>query len=310
MAKSNRRFNSWQLTRHGRGVIDISGQYTILDTTVAKCPICAVVCEQRLTVERAFGTPSKFLWCSHCSGTHHWDRLNKQADKRSTSIQAVYDHVWQWLSRHAEEIFELEVPRMIHKSGGRLGSSRHVKGRPFISQDLHPEFLAYLETPEAIKKAHDVYLVMSRDDYETYLYAAARAFGFSRQQIDDYGILPLGVRRKHKQGKGNTLPPNGVTKRLNRKAIAAFLEALPEQLTRFWGVETARKQITDLASDKTKTLMTDAQADELKKKCDLLCDCGTTIKRGRLNPYNHSEQCGYRQAIIANKTLLSIFEGD
>lgn len=211
-----------------------------VETFYRKCPFCLTKTEHGLYHSHMNGHPSSYQQCHKCGRKHTSRKLNSKPDKRATNIKTRNEQVWGWLRNNLTGIMEYNpVPKfMLYK--GTIGNPRRHKGKSFSIVDLHPEFIKYLQTPEAIKYAHDMFSILWEQDKALYAYIYLRAAGYSYAEIDKSGLVPARLC-KRKNGK---LIQTDSTVIWNQRALNFILEVLPDELTKYWGdIESKRRAI-------------------------------------------------------------------
>lgn len=235
--------------KHGLGVsgTDYDGEM-VLETFTRWCPLCGIVSEHRKILSVLNGKPSTFQQCWLCRGHHSTRRPQDQLsslDSHSISVANVCEHVWQWFGKHIQEIVSVNPGPQIHKKAGILGSPRRNKGKPaYDVESFHPEFIRYLETPQAIKAAHQMMDELFERDRQLYSFIYLKAIGYSYSQIEQaMGIRLLTPPKKKRVGHGGAYQANDRAREWNRKAVSIILDTLPESLIQYWGISKARDAI-------------------------------------------------------------------
>lgn len=157
-------------------------------------------------------------------------------DKKALEIKWRNKEIWEWLSRNIDKIMDYgPIPTFQMRTGGVLGK-RGYKGKPHPDMDLHPEFLRYLETPEFIKLAHEMFKELYQKDRNLYNFTYLRAKGLTYGQIMATGAVSTNLLKggKEKMLVGNLERSRGASG-MNRRALNFILSWLPENLKKSWG---------------------------------------------------------------------------
>lgn len=110
----------------------------------------------------------------------------------SVELKKLSELLFGWLRSHFDEIMSFDPAPQFHFRQGV------AVGRPFTSTEFSREFIAYLETPQSIRRARIELDKVAREDVKVYTYIYLRGLGYSVSDINKIstGILPKLVRPK------------------------------------------------------------------------------------------------------------------
>lgn len=232
-----KRRDDYRITRAGAGA---RFSEIVADTFEGLCPNCQTKCEQQKVEKFApNGKKAYQLRCSNCGFKRfkeYVDRSNYKSPeaKKGRLIQVFQEFLWDWMMEHFEEIMTFQPPHKINLFRGKVGSPRRHKNKPFFSSnELHPDFIKYLDTPEYIKRLSQALKDLGTDDPQTCDFILFRAMGYSFQQMDaeKHFALPLTkpIRKSRSVGHGS-LERTEYSRTLNRRATAFLIASIPEDL--------------------------------------------------------------------------------
>lgn len=238
----------YRLVRHGL----FEHQSTAVELHTMHCPLCKVLCEHNLYHDRDKGRPIEYLQCQRCKGKHHVKYLDtKGPDERSLKIQALNIQMWGWLKNRFEDILTFHIPEKMHVSKGVIGHSKRNKDKPAFNPSwLHPEFMAFLETPEAIMLMRKALDQLYHNDRGLYYFIYLRARGATYNQINEalHGKF-VKSNDKRRVTHGGRTPTDGA-RIMNNRALCFMIDNLPTNLSKHWGMTSTRDALKSGRSSK------------------------------------------------------------
>lgn len=234
--------HDYRTTRAGR-----SGPGELPDTISefqVNCPVCMIQTEHALFQVFVKSRRARLAVCGSCGFKRFWGWIdpnplsNPDDDEKSRKMQALKQSLWGWLANHLDEIFSVSVPRRVYNYSGRLGSPQRNKGKPaFGNVEFAPEFIKYLNTPDAIKSYSEGLMRLARENEELYAFIYFKASGFSYADMSGFFQSPL-VRKTAAKGpgKGGRKTTEKCDKMLTM-ATRYLFELAPDNLRRSFGNE-------------------------------------------------------------------------
>lgn len=241
-----KRRNDYRLTRRGKSIDPSKSTKKVVFTIDRLCSNCQQECQQEKIENYAPNGKMAYQWrCSGCGITRfaeYADRsnYNKPDSRKGRLVQSFQEYLWGWLDEHIEKVLFLELPHKINLFRGKIGFPRRHKGKPvFSSNELHPDFLRYLDTPEYIKRLSKAVKSLEDNDPETFDFIVLRAMGYSFTQIDDANHFPRPLTKPMRSsiiGHGSYERTPYCIK-LNKRATTFLIESIPDDLLNTFGTK-------------------------------------------------------------------------
>ena len=158
----------------------------------------------------------------------------------------VENEIYRWLRINLDKIAKYEeTPTMMKIGRGTIG----VNSGSSWGQELHPDFLAYLDTPEYIRKLSKAMKELKNTDEKLYVYITLRGYGLSNRKIElvsqEYGI-PIHLL-KIRVGRNNT--PSKEYYKLRLLAFEFFLSCLPQDKLEEWNIKIITQDLIEKKDD-------------------------------------------------------------
>lgn len=251
-----KRHNDYRLTRRNLGV-DISKEKDkVVQTFWADCPNCQRRARHSKLEKYTKNMKQTYqLRCDDCGFKRFWgfvDKSNANSPQavKGRLIQGFQEYLWDWVREHIEKIIEFEFPEKINIFRGKMGSPRRHKGKPtYSSDDFHPDFLRYIETPEYIKGLSQALKDLETNDPELFDFFFFRASGLSFKEISKTRHFSEVTKERKGLGHGGTQPTE-YTRMMNRKALFFLVRSIPRDLLETF--ESGRRAIDEILNDTSK----------------------------------------------------------
>lgn len=234
----SKRLHDYRLVRHGL----FEHKSTAIEIHTMHCPLCKALCDHNLYHGKDKGRSMEYLKCQRCKGNHHAKYLDTEGpDERSLKIQALNAQIWGWLKNRFDDIITFHIPEKMHISKGVIGHSKRNKGKPaFNASWLHPEFMAFLETSEAITLMRQVLNQLYHNDRELYYFIYLKARGATYSQISEalHGSFIKNRDKRRVTHGGRTRTDKATI--MNNRALCLIIDNLPASLIKHWGMASTR----------------------------------------------------------------------